>query len=127
MYFFHDLSDFCNLLLPIVGLAVLIVLAIVLIKVVKLLETANITIEKTHNSIKLVEDTLGKVQEPVDTVVKVAKTVDKVHDAGIKAVDDAKEYVTKNIELIKNKVDDLKGNKDKELKEPDLDDILKGE
>ena len=133
-YFFNDLSQICRLLLPIIGLAVLIVLIIVLIKISKLLDTTNVTIEKTHGSIKLVEETLSKAQEPVDTVVKVAKSIDKAHDASIKAIDDAKEYVIKNIEQIKNRASELNDKLSKkeveeikELKEPSPDDILKGE
>lgn len=136
--FIWDLYEICNLLLPIVGVVVLVVLIVVLIKIGRLLDTANVTVEKTHGSIKLVETTLGKVQEPVDTVVKVSKSIDKAHDAGVKAIDDAKVYVNKNIENIRTKVDELsekanevkkeqEARKEEKLSEPSPEDILKGE
>ena len=132
MEVFSSLYGVCRSLLPIIGVVVLIILAVVLIKIGRLLDTVNITVEKTHGSIKLVEETLDKVQEPVDTVVKVSKSIDKAHDAGVKAIDDAKVYVNKNIETLKTKVGELSDRltekrTDTELKEPSPEDILKGE
>ena len=132
MEVFSGLYEVCRSLLPIIGVVVLIILAVVLIKIGRLLDTVNITVEKTHGSIKLVEETLDKVQEPVDTVVKVSKSIDKAHDAGVKAIDDAKVYVNKNIETLKTKVGELSDRltekrTDTELKEPSPEDILKGE
>ena len=132
--FIWDLYEICSLLLPIVGVVVLVVLIVVLIKIGKLLDTANVTVEKTQGSIKLVEATLDKVQEPVDTVVKVSKSIDKAHDAGVKAIDDAKVYVNRNIENIKTKVDELSEKASESRKEekaavsePSPEDILKGD
>ncbi|MBR3227530.1 MAG: hypothetical protein IKF68_03195 [Erysipelotrichaceae bacterium] len=132
MEVFSGLYEVCRSLLPIIGVVVLIILAVVLIKIGRLLDTVNVTVEKTHGSIKLVEETLDKVQEPVDTVVKVSKSIDKAHDAGVKAIDDAKVYVNKNIETLKTKVGELSDRltekrTDTELKEPSPEDILKGE
>ena len=131
--FISSLYEICNLLLPMIGVVVLVVLIITLVKVGRLLDTVNDTVEKTQGSIKLVEATLDKVQEPVETVVKVTKSIDKAHDASVKAIDDAKVYVNKNIETIKGRVGELteKVNetekKEEALSEPDPDDILKGE
>ena len=132
MEVFSGLYEVCRSLLPIIGVVVLIILAVVLIKIGRLLDTVNVTVEKTHGSIKLVEETLDKVQEPVDTVVKVSKSIDRAHDAGVKAIDDAKVYVNKNIETLKTKVGELNDRlnekrTDETLKEPSPEDILKGE
>ncbi len=134
-----DVSNFFSELLPIVGLIVLVLLMFVLIKLIKLLGSIEVTINKTHGSIGKVEETLTKIQTPVDTAVKVSLNIDKACDATVKAIDDTKEYVSKNVGAIKGKVSDALSkvsngeNKNvgepEELKEVNLDDILnnKGE
>lgn len=112
--FLSSLHDLCVELMPILGAICLIVVVIILIKLVKILESVNVTINKTHPSIDLVEKSLDKVQAPLDTTVKLAKSVDKAYDVGAKVVDEASEFVTKNAVVIKNKINDyLKKNEDK--------------
>ena len=124
-----NLFNVCSELLPILGSIALVVLIVALIKLVKLLTTVNDTLNKTHPTIALVEKTLDKAQAPVDTVVKVSKTVDRAHDASVKAIDDAKDYVVKNVGAIKAKINELAEEEAKkaEVKEPSPNDILKGE
>lgn len=109
MDFLYELGNFCLELLPILGVVALILLIVVLIRLAGVLKTTDKTIDEVRPSIKLVELTLDKAQTPVDTVVKVAKTIDKAHDSTIKAVDEAKEFVSKNAGNIKHKVNDLIG------------------
>ena len=81
-----------------------------------------------HETIDLVDQSIEKVQAPLDTVVKVSGTVDKAHDATVSAVRNTKEYITKNAGDLKDKVisyirDD---EKEEELKEPSPEDIIGG-
>lgn len=124
----QSIKEVCESLLPLLGVIVLIGLIVVIFEIVKLLKTTNKTLEKTHNTIDLVDESLKKVQAPLETGVKIAGTVDKAHDATVKAVDDAKEYVVKNAEVIKDKVTNvvssLKNQKEEDTKEPSPEDIL---
>ncbi len=132
----QEVSEIFRGLLPILGVFVLIALIVLLIKIIKLLGSVEETILKTHGSIDKVEETLEKIQVPVDTTVKACKGIDKAYDSSIKAIDEAKDYVAKNADTIKNKVVDVvkkvQGSKtEKKVDEPSelsLDDILsKGE
>ena len=124
---FHDL---CNQLMPIFGAAVLVALLVLLIKIIKLVDDADVTLYKSHGTIDLVDKSIEKMQTPLDTVVKVSETVDKAHDATVAAVADAKEFVVKNVGEIKEKVSEIISSKDveklEELKEPSPEDIIEG-
>ena len=84
------------------------------------------TLLKTHVTIDLVDQSIEKVQAPLDTVVKVSSSVDKAHDATISAAKDAKEFISKNAGEIKDKVIALIKDEEKidELKEPATEDII---
>lgn len=132
----QEVSEIFRELLPILGVVVLIALIVFLIKTIKLLGSVEETILKTHGSIDKVEETLEKIQVPVDTTVKACKGIDKAYDSSVKAIDEAKGYLVKNADTIKNKVVDVvkkvqgskSDNKQEEPTELSLDDILsKGE
>ena len=125
----QTIKDVSECLLPLLGVLVLVALFIAIIEIIKLLKTTNETLVKTHGTIDLVDDSLKKVQEPLDSVVKVAKTVDKAHDATVKAVDDAKDYVVKNSKELKEKLTTIVENAKKEqteekIAEPSPEDML---
>lgn len=124
----QSIKEVSESLLPLLGVIVLIGLIVVIIELVKLLKTTNNTLKKAHGTIDLVDESLKKVQAPLETGVKIAGTVDKAHDATIKAVDDAKEYVSKNAEVIKDKVTNIvnsvKKEKEEDVKQPSPEDIL---
>ena len=94
-------------LLPIIGVAVLIVLIVALNKVIKLLNTTMVTLGRSHKTLDLLDKSLEKVQAPLDSAVKVAKTVDEAHEATVKAVKNSAAYLRKNRDEIKNKIDQL--------------------
>lgn len=103
-----DFIDACKVLsdklLPILGAVALIVTIVVLFKLLTLLKTLNITLLKSHSTIDLVDESLEKVQAPLDTAVKVSHTVDKAHDATVKLVSKTKDAVIKNADVVKTKV-----------------------
>ncbi|MBQ1809888.1 MAG: hypothetical protein IKF18_02705 [Erysipelotrichaceae bacterium] len=96
-------GDLASLLLPIAGLVALICLIVFLIRLTKLLKQIGDTLGKTHTTIDLVDQSITKLQSPLDTVVKVSGGVDRTYDAGVKAMGDMKDYVVKNKDAIKEK------------------------
>lgn len=119
----------CSQLLPILGVVVLILLMVLLYEVIKIVKRVNTTLDKAHLTIDLVDDSLTKVQSPLDTAVKISGTVDKAHDATVKVAKDARDFVVKNAEVLKGKVNEAMSKKEKEeeVKEPGPEDIIGGE
>lgn len=120
--------ELSSMLLPTIGLIVLVILGVLLIKVIKLIDAVINTVNRTHTTIDLVDKSIEKVQQPLDTVVKLSGTVDKVHDAGVKMVSDSAEFLSQNKEAIKNKVHETvsKVKKEKPVKVPSPEDIIGG-
>lgn len=118
----------CSQLLPVLGVVVLILLMVLLYEVIKIVKRVNTTLDKAHLTIDLVDDSLTKVQSPLDTAVKISGTVDKAHDATVKAAKDARDFVVKNAEVLKDKVNEAMSKKEKEeeVKEPGPEDIIGG-
>ena len=123
----ENISETCSALLPILGVVALIGVVILLYELIKIIRKVNITIDKANVTIDMVDTTIEKVQNPLDTVVKISTTVDKAHDATIKACKDAKEFVDRNAVIIKEKVNDLMSKKQEDIKEPSPEDIIGGE
>ncbi|MBR3006946.1 MAG: hypothetical protein IKH68_09850 [Erysipelotrichaceae bacterium] len=120
--------NLCNEIMPILGAVCLVCVIVLLIKLIKVLGSVNITLLRTHTTIDLVDQSIEKVQGPLDTVAKISNTVDKAHDATVSAVKEAKEFVVKNAGEIKDRVVSLV-SEDKEadeLKEPSPEDIIGG-
>ena len=123
----ENISETCSALLPILGVVALIAVIVLLYELIKIIRKVNITIDKANVTIDMVDTTIEKVQSPLDAVVKISTTVDKAHDATIKACKDAKEFVDKNDVIIKEKVNDLMSKKQEDIKEPSPEDIIGGE
>ncbi len=124
-------GNLANQLLPTAGLIVLIILMVLLVRLIKFIKSLEATIKKTDTTIKLLDDSLIKVQSPLDTAVKLSNTVDRAHDATVKAVTDTKDYLSKNADNIKEKVKDLteavlSKNTVKDSGEPSPEDIIGG-
>lgn len=121
-------SYLCKELLPILGVIALIFLIIFLFKLIKLIISLDVTVNKTHGSIEMVEKSLDKVQAPLDTAVNVSKHIDDACEATGKAINDAKDYVLKDKVSSFVKKEEKTNDESDELKEVSLDDILsKGE
>ncbi len=106
------------MLMPILGATVLVCLIVLLIRLIKLLKSVQSSTDKLPDTIGLIDTSLEKVQAPLDTVVKVSTTVDKVHDGTVELVDKTKDFVVSNIDTIKEKIVSLKKTKEeKELTE----------
>lgn len=126
-----NIKEVCSNLLPLLGLIALIVLIVLVIELIKTVKNANKVLDKTKITVDLVDDSIKKVQAPLDSAVKISHTVDVAHDATIKGIGEAKEFINKNADILKEKINELSKkeleSKEKDLKEPNPDDILKGE
>jgi uncharacterized protein YoxC len=126
--FIVALRNLCNEIMPILGAVCLVCVIVLLIKLIKVLGSADVTLLKTHNTIDLVDQSIDKIQAPLDTVAKISNTVDKAHDATVSAVKEATDFVVKNADDIKGKVLSFvsKEEEEDELKEPSPEDIIGG-
>ena len=127
--FIVALNNLCNQIMPILGAVCLVCVIVLLIKLIKVLDSTDLTLLKAHGTIDLVDQSIEKIQAPLDTVVKVSGTVDKAHDATISAVKEAKDFVVKNADDIKERiVEFVKPDKKTidETKEPSPEDIIGG-
>lgn len=126
--FIVALRNLCNGIMPILGAVCLVCVIVLLIKLIKVLGSADVTLLKTHNTIDLVDQSIDKIQAPLDTVAKISNTVDKAHDATVSAVKEATDFVVKNADDIKGKVLSFvsKEEEEDELKEPSPEDIIGG-
>lgn len=125
-----SLKLLCENILPILGAVALIFVIILLNELIKVVKSANGALDKGTGTIEQVNESLKKVQAPLDSAVKVAGTIDKAHDATLKGISDAKDFVVKNASEIKEKVNEVftkeEVNKDEEIKEPSPEDIIGG-
>ena len=123
--FIQSFSVLSEQLLPILGAVSLVCVIILILKLIKVLGSLDDTLVKSHGTIDLLDQSIEKVQAPLDTVVKVSNTVDKAHDATVQAVGSAKDYIVKSAETIKDKVVTYVNGETKieDLKESNSEDI----
>ncbi|MBR2726484.1 MAG: hypothetical protein IKD71_01150 [Solobacterium sp.] len=76
----HDLAVVSREILPILGALVLIFLCVLLKKCWKLIDGITDTVTKLDPSLRKMDDSIAKVQAPLDTVVKYSNTLNDVHD-----------------------------------------------
>lgn len=96
-----DIQTVSEQLLPILGAVALIFLCIVLKKAWELIEELTKTVRDLGPTIKLVDESMEKVQAPLDTVVKISHTVDDVHDKTATSITKLGEVVSDNIDKVK--------------------------
>lgn len=116
-------------LMPIFGLAALVFLIIVLRHIISLTKKMEETLHKTETTFHLVDMSLTKIQDPLNTVSKISHGVDSAYDSSAKAVANMKEYVAKNKTMVKEKVNEavekVKGlQKVEPVHEPSPEDII---
>ena len=120
------LKEVASQLLPILGVVVLSILIYVCIQLAKVLKSLNVTLDKSHATVDLANQSIDKIQAPLDTVVRYSGSLDKAHEAGSKAFNQAKEYVVKNADVLKEKVSSLRNSEEPVKKEPSPEDIIGG-
>jgi uncharacterized protein YoxC len=111
-----DLQNVSAQLLPILGAVALIFLCILLKKAWQFIEKLNETVGKMDGTIKLADQSMEKIQAPLDTAVKLSHTVDQVHDKSVDAVTKATEFVSENMDHLKDYVSERINEKQDEKK-----------
>lgn len=109
--FINAFAKLCEEINPILKAIVLVALIVFIVKLIKTLKNVDSTLLKSHTTIDLLDQSIEKVQAPLDTVVKVSNTVDKAHDVTVEAVEKTKDFVVKNAENVKEKVNNLLNSK----------------
>lgn len=126
--FLQSAHDLANVLMPTVILVVLVFIMVLLYRMIKLFKSLDETVKRSHKTIDLVDTSLKKIQAPLDSAVKISQTVDRVHEAGITAFKQSKDYLSRNSKAIKDKLSNTFKKKNKEsIPIPSGDDIIKGE
>lgn len=113
----ESLSTVSLQLLPVLGVAVLVLLLFILKRVFDLLKKVDKTVDQ-------VDVTLKKIEGPLETVVNISKTVDFVNNAAENAIKTLAVSAAKNFSsitawvkqtFIKKKDDDLEETTEEEL------------
>lgn len=121
-----NIKEISTNLIPLLGAIALIAVIILVIELIKAVKSTTKLLDKTKGTVELVDESIEKVQAPLDTVVKVSHTVDLAHDATINGLKEAKNFVAKNAEMLREKISDLASASDKQVEDEDIDanDIL---
>ncbi|NCB33951.1 MAG: hypothetical protein EOM64_08765 [Erysipelotrichia bacterium] len=102
----RDLQNVCSQLLPIIGAVALVFLCILLKKMWVLIDQANDKVQKLDPTIKLANQSMEKIQAPLNTAVKLSGTVDELHDKAVNSAEKISAAVTEGMESIGDFVDD---------------------
>lgn len=94
--------------LPILGAVALIFLCILLKKVWKLIDQLTLTVASIDPTIKLANQSIEKVQAPLDTVVKLSHTIDDARDKTVDSISKAAAYASENLDTLKEKVQEMR-------------------
>lgn len=97
-----DLEVVCRQLLPILGSAALIFLCILLRKSWKLIETLTMTVQGLDPTLKKVDQSVEKLQAPLDTAVRLSHSVDKVQERTEEAFSKVSEFAADSISSLKD-------------------------
>ena len=116
-------------LVPILGAVALIFLCILLKKCWEMIESLTKTIDGLDPTLRLVDQSIEKLQPPLDTVAKYSHSLDKVHDKTAEAFGKAADFAAENVNGIKDFIGEkiapieekIAPLKDKQATEGDLD------
>lgn len=125
--FLIELSDFAQLLLPVVGVIVLILLGWVLWEVIIVVKNLDTTVSKVNDTIDIVDNSLNRLEAPLKTVENISQSVDDVmnfvrHSVIEKSVD----MISENFTVVKDWASSLFKKKDKNS-DPVVDDVTEVE
>lgn len=120
------LYDVAKLLLPIAGVVVLIALAILIFKIIKVVNAIPVTMGKVNDTIDTAQASIQKLEAPLETIVGISNTVDVINKSATGVVSSIASYTMQNSDAIMGwakgifKKSDNKETKETELKEEDF-------
>ena len=97
-----SLGAVCTQLLPILGALALVFLCIVLKRLADVMGELTRTVKTLDPAVKSVNDSMVKIQAPLDTVVKYSHTLDDVHDKTVDSVGKMAESLSDSVEKVKD-------------------------
>ena len=97
------LQNVSEQLLPILGAVALISVCILLKKGWQVMDSLNDTIKNLDPTLKLVDQSMEKVQAPLDTAVKYSHSLDKVHDKTSAVFGKVADFASRNTDTILEK------------------------
>ncbi len=97
------LQNVSEQLLPILGAVALIFVCILLKKGWQVMDSLNDTIKNLDPTLKLVDQSMEKVQAPLDTAVKYSHSLDKVHDKTSAVFGKVADFASRNTDTILEK------------------------
>jgi len=103
------LQNVSEQLLPILGAVALIFLCIFIKRLIKMVEELTLRIKDLNPTIKLVDQSIEKMQAPLDTVVKYSNTLDKVHDKTNEAFGKVSDFVSDSVSKITDSIKEEEG------------------
>lgn len=119
-----NLYEVASLLVPIVGVVVLIILAMLLYRVYVFLKKLPETLDKVDNILESSNKSIDKLDKPLETLNNISGTVDMVNNATQDAVSSITSFSMKHSETAMNSVKDFmdrkKGSKDSPRAEEDI-------
>ncbi len=120
------LYDVAKLLLPIAGVVVLIALAILIFKIIKVVNAIPVTMGKVNDTIDTAQASIQKLEAPLETIVGISNTVDVINKSATGVVSSIASYTMQNSDAIMGwakgifKKSDNKETEETELKEEDF-------
>ncbi len=105
-----DLKLVSEQLLPIIGAVALIFVCILLKRAAEFVEELTKTVQGLKPTIQKVDESVEKIQGPLDTAVKLCKTVDNMHDKTTTSMEQFGEMLSENLEKIKEIILNLIGS-----------------
>ncbi len=120
------LYDVAKLLLPIAGVVVLIALAVLIFKIIKVVNAIPVTMGKVNDTIDTAQASIQKLEAPLETIVGISNTVDVINKSATGVVSSIASYTMQNSDAIMGwakgifKKSDNKETEETELKEEDF-------
>ena len=96
-----DLASVCRQILPIAGALALIYLCVLLRRTWKLIDSLTVTVKNLDPAVQSVNESMDKIQAPLDTVVKYSHTLDEVHDRAMDGVQKIADSASESMNKIK--------------------------
>lgn len=118
--FLISTHEVAKLLLPILGVIVLIALAILIFKVIGIVKALPETLFKVNETIDTTNDSIKKLDVPLNTIIGISGTVDAVNKSATGVVSSLVDYTIKNSDSIVGWTKDI-FNKDKKNVDSEID------
>ena len=97
-----SLYEVSRLLLPVLGVLVLIALSILLFKIIGIVNALPTTLTKVNDTIDTTNDSIKKLEVPLNTISGISSTVDMINKSATGIVGSVASYTMQNSDSIVN-------------------------